>query len=187
MSDDDKEHDVAPAQPQSVITDESGFVPQYISAIKDVLVSPRHFFATLPDTGELLQPALFLAVTCLFSALGLGLFGRGLASVPHIMLFAMLGNYVFALFAFGVSRLVGGKGSLKNTVRVANYSIAPAIVSWIPMVGFAAGLYSCFLLSLGLQKVHGISTTKSLVITYTPFILFTVVMALISRMFHLGH
>jgi hypothetical protein len=40
---------------------------------------------------------------------------------------------------------------------------------------------------LGMRKVHNVSETKSLVLTYGPFLTFTAFMWLVSRMFHMGH
>jgi hypothetical protein len=52
---------------------------------------------------------------------------------------------------------------LSATLRVSCYSVgAPVAVAWIPVVGFLAIFYCFYLHMVGLKRVHGISTGRSL-------------------------
>jgi len=61
--------------------------------------------------------------------------------------------------------LVAGREQkgLSATLRVSCYSVgAPVAVAWIPVVGFLAIFYCFYLHMVGLKRVHGISTGRSL-------------------------
>jgi hypothetical protein len=52
---------------------------------------------------------------------------------------------------------------LSATLRVSCYSVgAPVAVAWIPVVGFLAIFYCFYLHMVGLKRVHGISTGRSI-------------------------
>jgi hypothetical protein len=61
--------------------------------------------------------------------------------------------------------LIAGRDQrgLKATLRFSCYAVgAPIALGWIPIVGLLAALYCFYLNSIGLKRVHGISTRRTL-------------------------
>ena len=62
-------------------------------------------------------------------------------------------------------RLIVGRDQkgLPATLRVSCYAVgAPAAVAWIPLAGILAVFYCFYLHTIGLKRVHRISTSRSL-------------------------
>lgn len=155
-------------------------VPDYFAKLKFILTSPRDFFVTVQNESGLRQAAIFLAITVGISAIGAGLFGKGLVHVPKIFMLAVLGNYVSALFWFLLFKLFGGKGSLPHSVRVMNYSLAPAVFAFIPLLRWPANLYSSYLVFLGLRTAHQVSTLKAALLVFIPTAMFFIAMRILE-------
>jgi hypothetical protein len=61
--------------------------------------------------------------------------------------------------------LIAGRDQrgLKATLRLSCYAVgAPIALGWTPIVGLLAALYCFYLYSIGLKRVHGISTRRTL-------------------------
>jgi hypothetical protein len=70
---------------------------------------------------------------------------------------------VFVVHAF--VRLIAGRDQrgLPATLRVSCYAVgAPVAVAWIPLAGILAVFYCFYLHTIGLKRVHRISTARSL-------------------------
>jgi hypothetical protein len=97
-----------------------------------------------------------------------------LVRVTAIFVFASLvvlpvsfvaGFFVSVLFQHAFIRLVAGRDQkgLPATLRVSCYSVgAPVAVAWIPLAGVLAVFYCFYLHTIGLNRVHEISTGRSI-------------------------
>jgi hypothetical protein len=162
------------------------------STTRDVLFSPRRFFDGLPPDGPLGAPVLYFlicsAITAVINTLATLAFlavpaaivlatgsldARLLVSALAIFVFASLVLPVLFVAGFFASvpiqhlfiLLVAGRDQkgLSATLRVSCYSVgAPVAVAWIPVVGFLAIFYCFYLHMVGLKRVHGISTGRSI-------------------------
>jgi hypothetical protein len=85
-----------------------------------------------------------------------------LVVLPALFVAAFFAS-VFVLHAF--IRIFAGRDQegLPATLRVSCYAVgAPVGVAWIPLAGILAAFYSFYLHIIGLKRVHGISTARSL-------------------------
>ena len=64
--------------------------------------------------------------------------------------------------------LFGGKQGFKETVTTVAYSAAPLPLSIIPLVGYAAGVYSIVLVIMGLRERQKMSTGQSVAAVLIP-------------------
>jgi hypothetical protein len=97
-----------------------------------------------------------------------------LVSVLTIFVFASLvvlpalfvaGFFASVLILHAFIRLIAGRDQkgLPATLRVSCYAVgAPVAVAWIPLAGILAVFYCFYLQTIGLKRVHRISTARSL-------------------------
>ena len=175
----------------------SGFLP----TAREVLLSPRRFFASIDRGGRLRAPLVF-AVACaavslvlsgaydvaLAAATGrlgeLGLAGYSgpgpaLAILGVLLvlspLIALLGLYVGAavqhLFVWAILR--GHNRGFERTLRMVAYaSSALALVSWVPVLGVLVGAYGVYVYAVGLGELHeGAGFGRALAAALAPYLL----------------
>jgi hypothetical protein len=109
-----------------------------------------------PTSGLLFFFVVFVVLSLAFSVVIAVLF---FASVPlqHAFVFLIAGR---------------DQRGLKATLRLSCYAVgAPIALGWIPIVGLLAALYCFYLYSIGLKRVHGISTRRTLGAILIPLVL----------------
>ena len=163
--------------------------PSLLSTTRAVLFSPQRFFDELSPDGPLGAPILYFlicsaitAVTSVVASLTFLAVPVGIGSLDAGLLIRILTIFVFAslvvlpaLFVAGFFasvlilhafiRLIAGRDQkgLAATLRVSCYAVeAPVGVAWIPLAGILAAFYCFYLHTIGLKRVHGISTARSL-------------------------
>ena len=128
-----------------------------------VMTDPHGFFAEMPETGGLGQPGAFLAICAGINALGHLLVGWGVRGALVLfvgqLIAATLAATVFVLVA---QHFFGGRAGFEATFRVVAYAAAPLVAFWIPFVGAIAWLYDAYLLMRGLERVHALDVTRTL-------------------------
>jgi hypothetical protein len=93
----------------------------------------------------------------------------GLFVLSPILLLLQWGYlYVGAAIMHLFVLLFGGKKGYKETVTTVAYSSAPAPLSLIPLVGYAAGVYSIVLVIMGLRERQKMSTGQSVAAVLIP-------------------
>jgi hypothetical protein len=88
------------------------------------------------------------------------------ASLVVLPVLFVAGFFVSVLFQHAFIRLVAGQDQkgLPATLRVSCYSVgAPVAVAWIPLAGILAFFYCFYLHTIGLNRVHEISTGRSII------------------------
>ena len=141
-----------------------GFFKNWAENWKKVIFDPKGFFKDMPRSGGYKDPLIFALVALLVSGVILMLitFGLSLIMVP---LLGIVGLFIGAAILFFVcTKFVGGKSNYEGTFRVIAYSSAVNVVSWIPFVNFIAALYGLYLMVLGIQEVHEITTQKAVIV-----------------------
>jgi hypothetical protein len=88
-----------------------------------------------------------------------------LASLVVLPALFVAGFFASVLILHAFIRLIAGRDQkgLAATLRVSCYAVgAPVGVAWIPLAGILAAFYCFYLHTIGLKRVHGISTARSL-------------------------
>jgi hypothetical protein len=127
-----------------------------------VVTDPHRFFADMPETGGLQAPTVFLAVCAGINALGHLLFFVGLRGMLAIFLWQLIAAFVMAaLFVLIAQHLFGGRAGYEPTFRVVAFSWAPLVIAWVPFVGRLALLYTAYLTIRGVERIHGLDSTRA--------------------------
>lgn len=137
------------------------YLTGYYRTAKEVILTPKIFFESMPTTGGFKEPSIFLALGCSVSTILSCLLTLHIFNIPIGIIGAVFGSFVFAGIAFGVAKALGGKGTFEATFRVFAYSSCLQLLYWIPLVGLVVGLYGLVLAYLGIKKVHELSPVKS--------------------------
>jgi hypothetical protein len=128
-----------------------------------VITDPLGFYATMPETGGLGAPTVFLAICAGINAIGHLLFLSGLFGMVAIFIWQIVAAFVIAAFFVLIAQnLFAGRGGFEATFRVVAYAWAPLVVAWVPVVGRLALLYTAYLMLRGLERVQGLETTRAL-------------------------
>jgi hypothetical protein len=88
-----------------------------------------------------------------------------LASLVVLPALFIAGFFASVLVLHAFVRLIAGRyqRGLPATLRVSCYAVgAPVAVAWIPLAGILAVFYCFYLHTIGLKRVHRISTARSL-------------------------
>ena len=151
-----------------------------------VMTDPRGFFATMPETGGLQEPLIFLVICAALNALGHALIGvalrPALAAFLWEMVFALLLAVVLVLVA---QNLFDGRAGFEPTMRVVAYAAAPMVFLWLPGLGVLARLYSWYLLVRGLERVDAFDAPRAvLTVAVGVAVLFVVGLASAGGSWH---
>jgi hypothetical protein len=132
----------------------------------------------MPRSGGYKDPLIFALVILLIPGIIFMIFTLGL-SLIMAPLFGIVGLFIgAAILFFACTKFVGGKGDYEGTFRVVAYTSAVNVVSWIPLVGWIAGLYGIYLMVMGIREVHGITIQKA-VIAVVIVVVIMIVLAMI--------
>jgi hypothetical protein len=127
-----------------------------------VVTDPHGFFADMPETGGLQQPAVFLALCAAVNAVGYLLTFAGVPGAIGIFVVQLVAGAVLAaLLVLIAQHLFGGRAGYEPTFRVVAYAWAPLVVAWIPYAGRLAVVYAAYLMIRGIEHVHGVDTTRA--------------------------
>jgi hypothetical protein len=133
----------------------------FIGVWRRVVTEPRSFFQDMPVSGGLQQPVLFLLICLAISSLGFLVLGpRPLAF--WFLVIGLVRSFVGALVLVLIARnIFSGGGDYEATYRAVAYASAPAALLWVPFIRPLVGLYTLFLLIIGLERVQGFDAVKS--------------------------
>ncbi len=128
----------------------------YIETWKEVIQSPSDFYRRMSTTGGYADPLTFAAISFAISGILTALFNFGISSIfgmqgrgfSFLMLIGIaiatpilgiIGLFIGAAIFYVIYKILGGTGSYEGTVRFVSYASAPAVLSWIPLIGLVAG------------------------------------------------
>jgi len=135
---------------------------EFPSLWQRVVTDPLGFFATMPETGGLAAPTVFLAICAAINAIGHLLFLVGLLGMVGIFFWQVVAAFVIAAFFVLIAQnLFAGRGGFEGTFRVVAYAWAPLVVAWAPVVGKLALIYTLYLMIRGLERVQGLDATRA--------------------------
>lgn len=138
------------------------FAHGFVTTWRRVMTDPRGFFAEMPQTGGLGDPATFLALVSGICGLGEAIVGVSIGTAIRSVAAEIAGAFVVAaLLVLIAQHLFGGRAGFEPTFRVVAYSAAPGVLAWLPRVGPLAFLWSWFLMVRGLEQVQGFDTTRA--------------------------
>ena len=142
--------------------DARSHVEEFPAVWQRVVTDPIGFFATMPETGGLGAPTVFLAICAGINAIGHLLFFAGLSGMLGIFLWQVLAAFAMAtLFVLIAQNLFGGRAGFEPTFRVVAYSWAPLVLGWIPLVGRLALVYTAFLVIRGLERIQTLEPVRA--------------------------
>ncbi|AKJ38487.1 YIP1 family protein [Methanosarcina barkeri] len=90
------------------------------------------------------------------------------------VLFLSLSNAILYI----IYKILGGTGSYEGTVRFISYATAVLVLSWIPIVGWIAGIYGIYLYIVGGMHVHDVSMARSVIAVLLPTLLIILLMVI---------
>ena len=126
--------------------------------------------AVISVVASLTFLAVPVGIAVATGSLDAGLLIRVLTILVFASLVVLPGLFVAGFFAsvlvlHAFVRLIAGRDQrgLPATLRVSCYAVgAPVAVAWIPLAGILAVFYCFYLHTIGLKRVHRISTARSL-------------------------
>jgi len=111
------------------------------------------------------------------SARGLGFFAI-LMTVIITPIAGIISIFIEAAILYIIYKILGGTGSYEGTVRFISYATAVLVLSWIPIIGWIAGIYGIYLYIVGGIYVHDISMARSVIAILLPTLLIILFMAI---------
>jgi hypothetical protein len=166
-------------------------VQSFITTVQRVVLQPVDFYRGLQRRGDFINPLIF-AIICyevftilsgLLALAGIGTprgFGEFIISLILAPILAAIGLFIGAGILHLLVMLIVGSGNsgFEATFRVSAYAAVTSLVSWIPIVGFIAGLYGIYLAVVGVREVHATTTGKAVLVVLIP-VAVVIVLALI--------
>ena len=161
-----------PDNPTPVLVDPSGF-----QALREVVLRPDAFFASLPRTGVARAPALF-ALTCIALSTVLAWLATGTSdsaveglAIPFVFDLVLFAVYLGVTHAVVRLLLRGQSAGLPATFRILAYGQVGQLVNWLPTVGLAIGLvYASVLAVIGIRRMHDASLAVAVAVVALPLV-----------------
>jgi len=180
----------------------SEFIDEFIETWKKVITTPSDFFREMPTSGGYEAPLKFAVVNYIIAGIGTALvsilaftfiasllpmtsfwpgsaFGSALSNIIVTPIMGIIGLFIIGAILYVCFKIVGGSGSYEGTVRIVAYASAVEAVSWIPILGWIAGLYAIYLAIVGGTFVHNITTMRSVIAILIPLIVVAIIMILL--------
>lgn len=162
-----------------------------LETAKAVILNPVGFFRSMPKTGGLADPLIFVVVLAVATGLIQAVLGlvhlrvaataiMALASIVLVPILAVIGSFIGAAILFVIWKLMGSKESFETAYRSAAYmsAIQPIVVilGLIPYVGSLVGLaWGLYLVVTASVEVHGIKAK-------TAWLVFGIIAAIVALM-----
>ena len=147
-----------------------------VTATRDVLVSPVRFFEAMPETADYRNSLVLLCIYLAIPAVVLSLFAGIITVViilPATLVFGIFTTWVWAGYLAWASR-VFGKVDLHTAgaFQICAYSSAPLLLSWLPVFGVVAYIWSLYLNWQGLVSHARVGGGAALMFILGAFVVF---------------
>jgi len=167
--------------------DPGNFIESWIGCWKEVILRPKEFFDVMPTDGGYRNP-LFFALVCWVIG---GILSAAVRVAPaSIILFpiaALVGLFIMSVILYlSATLIVKGTGSFEGTFRVGSYTSVLSVLTWIPIIGPLIGLYGIYLLVVGIERVHKLTTREAIIAVILPIIVLTLLFGLIALAVGMG-
>jgi hypothetical protein len=108
--------------------------------------------------------------------------GFGFLAILMTVIITSIGGiislFIEAAILYIIYKVLGGTGSYEGTVRLISYATAVLVLSWIPIIGWIAGIYGIYLYIVGGMYVHNVSMAKSAIAVLLPTLLVILIIAI---------
>jgi hypothetical protein len=139
----------------------------YFTVVNEVVFSPGKLFAQAAASPDLVEPAIFMAISigiCSILQIISGDIGGIFRFVGKI--FCVLASAFITTYAL---KLLDSKGDFRNLFKIYAYSQGPMIIGWIKLGalnvgGLIAVVCSLYLSVVGLEEVYKVQRTQASVI-----------------------
>ncbi len=167
--------------------DPGNFVQSWIRCWKEVVLRPKKFFDVMPTDGGYRNP-LFFALVCWVIG---GILNAAVRTAPaNIILLpitSFIGLFIMsAILYLSATLIVKGTGSFEGTFRVGSYIAALSVLTWVPIIGPLIGIYGIYLLVVGIERVHKLTTRQTVIAVIVPIIVFVLIFGLITLAVGMG-
>lgn len=136
--------------------------PPFADTWRSVMSDPRTFFASMPTTGGLNEPLVFLAICAAINAAGTLLVSWSVFATIGAFIWTIgAGFVVAAILTVVTQQLFGGREGFEPVFRVVAYAMAPAVFFWVPRLAVLAWIYCWFLQVRGIERVQGFEPSNA--------------------------
>jgi len=139
-------------------------VKEWLHTTWRLLVRPGEFFEAMQPEGGLGPPLTFLAVCSGFSGVLSAVYAY---QDPWVTAFSRFANgfltpFVLALLLYPVTLfLCGDAFTLRSLLKISAYAQVTLLFSWIPGIGWVAGLWRFYLIGLGMVRAGRITPLRA--------------------------
>ncbi|MDQ6965800.1 MAG: YIP1 family protein [Mariprofundaceae bacterium] len=145
----------------------------FIAALKNLVTRPREFFAGMPF-AVFYSSSLFFASIVIFmlTFLAVPAYNLGmLFMLPFTWGSILIGMWMLSNYmSWSVKAFAGSKLTTANAFQLSAYAFAPMMFAGLSWGGFAAFLWSMYLLWLGLTAHCRISGARAVAVIIVPVI-----------------
>ena len=163
--------------------DPGNFIESWIGCWKEVILRPKEFFDVMPTDGGYRNPLFFALVCWVIGGILSAVVRTAPASIVLVPIGAVIGLLIWSIILYlSATLIVKGNGSFEGTFRVGSYASALSVLTWIPIIGPLIGLYGIYLLVVGIERVHKLTTREAIIAVILPIIILTLLFGLIVGM-----
>ncbi len=143
-----------------------GTICQTIAVPLALLAAP--FNPLLPDTPNPIVDGLVSLAERSAASLALVV----ILVLVLLPLFSMISVYLGAVFQhLCVMIFVRQRRGFEATLNVTAYTSAIVLFNWLPLIGFLVGLYSCYIVMIGVREGHATTTRRALLAALIPLLI----------------
>ena len=89
-----------------------------------------------------------------------------------LMMCILIGTFIVGFIFY----IVGGRNGIEQTIKVVMYSLTPfLLLSWLPIIGIFAGLWSLLLEIIGIRHFHDLTTGRLVIATILSLVILIII------------
>ena len=137
---------------------------EWLHTTRKLLLRPGEFFERLEPAGGLGPPLVFLAVCSAVSGVLSAVYAYQDPMVAAFSSFAngFLTPFVIAILLYPAAMLLCRNAfTFRGLLKISAYAQVTLLFSWIPGIGWAAGLWRFYLIGLGMVRVGRITASRA--------------------------
>lgn len=141
----------------------------FLPAFRALMTTPRSFLAAMPGTAYFREGiALLTLVVLVATAISIPFRGFSMAfMVPFVWGFMLLSSRLLAAYL----ALTAGSGlTSANAFLLVAYASVPQVAAMVPYIAVPAGLWSLYLLWLGLVVRGGVNPVRAAMVLCVPVV-----------------
>jgi hypothetical protein len=183
-------------------------VQSFVGAARTLATQPAGFFRSIARRGDFINPLVFSLICLLISAFlgsiisiplslvsstqngASGVAGALIGGIVGLFMGLILMAILTPIFLFiwaGILHLLvmllvkPSNAGFEATFRSAAYASMPALVSWIPIIGWLIAIvWSTVLSILGIRELHSTTTGRAALVVLIPLAIFFLIMFVLA-------